>query len=488
MIRRSARLVAALAVGGLIIAACGDDDDDASNDTSAITDAPAATDAPEATDASDATAATETSSPTESVATPDTDAPETTAGGGDGAGWTVDTEDCVDPDRANAPIEGTVNIGSSMPLSGGAAAAAFAPVAQGLQAYIDYANENDLLPGHEIALTIGDDQYSDSLTPGVVNSELDNGAHLFSGMIGTQNNLAVRGLLNDECVPQILALTGAPEWGDVAEYPWTSGALIPYDKEGAAYAQNMAAEFPGGGTIGLFYVNSEFGQVYMDGFEPLATESGFEIVDTQTIELSDDGLPTAQVSSLAGNAPDVIMAVPLGAQCPRFLSELAKAKAENPGWDPRVYITNTCSSSLILAVAGAAADGIYTSASGGISDVGNPETVAASEALTSYIDYMASKGFSDGAVTAAQGWTVGEVTVEILRQAAESPEGLTQASIINASRNLDFVPSLVREGVEYRMAGEEDAYYAEDIQVIQYDAAAAIFNDIGTLNTSFRSS
>ena len=79
-----------------------------------------------------------------------TEATETTAGedGGDaGSGWTVNTDDCTDPDAANAPIEGTVNIATAMPLSGGAAAAVFAPVAQGFQAYIDYANENGLLPG-----------------------------------------------------------------------------------------------------------------------------------------------------------------------------------------------------------------------------------------------------------------------------------------------------------------------------------------------------
>ena len=76
---------------------------------------------------------------------------ETTTGdtddGGGGSGWTVDTEDCVDPDRANAPIEGTISIGSSGPLSGGPAAAAFAPVIAGFQAYIDYANEQGLMPG-----------------------------------------------------------------------------------------------------------------------------------------------------------------------------------------------------------------------------------------------------------------------------------------------------------------------------------------------------
>ena len=51
---------------------------------------------------------------------------------------------------------------------------------------------------------------------------------------------------------------------------------------------------------------------------------------------------------------------------------------------------------------------------------------------------MEAEGLSDTVPTSAAGWTYAEVTVEILRRAAESPEGLTQASIINAARNFDY--------------------------------------------------
>ena len=51
-----------------------------------------------------------------------------------------------------------------MPLSGGAAAAAFAPVAGGLKAYINEANDKNLVPGYKLELTIEDDQYNPTLT------------------------------------------------------------------------------------------------------------------------------------------------------------------------------------------------------------------------------------------------------------------------------------------------------------------------------------
>ena len=293
--------------------------------------------------------------------------------GAPSGGWTVDTSNCSDPDRANAPIEGTVRIGSAMPLSGGAAAAAFAPVAQGLQTYITYANEQGLLPGYTLEVTIGDDQYDPALTPGVVQGIIDGGVDLFAGDIGTQQNLAVRDTLNEECIPQINLLTGDPAWGyEAEEYPWTTGLLIPYDTESRGYVQSIVDNFPGS-KIGVFYVNNEFGNVYMDAFKEAADAAGLEIIAEQTVENGDEAPPQAQVAAIADAAPDVIMATPLGAQCPTFMTEMANQLAVRTDWHPAVYITNTCASPLILGIAGANADGLYTSARMGLADVANPD-------------------------------------------------------------------------------------------------------------------
>ena len=476
------RLLAVAAAGALVLAACGSDDGDAADTTDAATE----TTAEEAADTTAAptedTEAEEAADTTEAT-TEDTEATEEPAGDA----WAVNTDDCVDPDAANEPIEGTISIGSVMPLSGGAAAAAFAPVADGYNAYIQYANENELLPGYELTLAIEDDQYNKDLTPGAVEKLLDGGVNLFSGIIGSPNNAAVRDLLNEECVPQLLALTGSPQWGEVEDYPWTTGGLIPYGLESAAYAADIQTALPDGADVGMFYVNNEFGQFYADAFEELAGEYGITIVDTQTIEAAETAPPTAQVNSIASKLPDAIMAVPLGAQCATFLTEVVNAKAANPGWEPRVYVTNTCASALILGLSGPAADGLYTSASAGLLDVGNPEVVAAVPAAQEYVDYMTSIGKAEEYTTAGAGWNGAEITVAILQQALASPDGLTQASIINAARNFEYTASLAREGVVYKMSGVEDPYLAESLQIVQYDAANKIFNDVGELITEFES-
>ncbi|MDO9174188.1 MAG: ABC transporter substrate-binding protein [Actinomycetota bacterium] len=460
MKQRKRVFAAALTAGALLLAACGGDDDNGSADTT--------TPAPETTEGS--TETTEGSTETTEPAAPE--------------GWAVDTEACVDPDAANAPIEGSILIGSAMPLSGGAAAAAWAPVKDGFEAYIKYANDNNLLEGVTIEVAIEDDQYNAELTPGAVSKLIDAGADIFSGIIGSPHNAAVRGTLNDNCIPQLAALTGSPAWGDVAGYPWTTGQLAPYTVESYIYAAQIAELYPDGANVSLFHVNTEFGQVYVDAFTEIADEYGITIVSEETIEGTDSAPPVAQVTNIAAEAPDVIMAVPLGAQCISFLTEVANAKAANAGWTPAVFLTNTCASSLILGASGAGADGIYTS--GNLIDVADPANAEVPE-VAEYLAFMEAQGKSDVAATAGAGWTAAETTVAILIQAAASPEGLTQASIINAARNFTYEPTLGIDGVVFTMSGEEDAYLAESLVVRQYDADTATFTDIGELITEFES-
>ena len=417
-----------------------------------------------------------------STEAPSTEAPSTEAPAAEG--WTVDTSACVDPDAATAPIEGTIKIGSAMPLSGGIAATAFAPVKDGYEAYIQYANENKLLGDVTIEVQIEDDQYNKDLTPTAVEKLLDDGANLFSAIIGTPNNIAVRDLLNEECYPQLLALSGSPAFGEAADYPWTTGLLVSYVAEAKAYAALIAERFPDGAKVAVFTVNNEFGQVYADAFKEVAPDFNITIVDEQTIEATDNAPPVAQINSIASNAPDAVLAVPLGAGCASFLSEVANAKAANAGWAPELYLTSTCSSSLILSIAGPAADGLFTSTN--LVDLNDPETQK-EPAVAEYIAYMTGLGKADIIPTAGAGWHAAEMTVKILQQAQASASGLTRASIIEAARNFDQAGSLNRPGITLKMSGLEDPYMAESMQVVQYDADTMRFTDIGDLITQFES-
>jgi branched-chain amino acid transport system substrate-binding protein len=396
-------------------------------------------------------------------------------------GWTVDTSGCADPARADQPIVGTVKIGSAMPLSGGPAAA-FAPVKDGFEQYLNYASENGLLPGYTLSVDIRDDQYDGTQTSGVVSGLIDDGVDIVSGIIGSPDNLAVRDTLNGQCIPQLLALTGSPAWGQVADYPWTTGALVPYGIEADVYAAKLN-ELKPGAKVALFSVNDDFGKAYIDEFKKKADEYGFAIVDEQTVDEKNTDPPTTQVASIAGKLPDAIVAIPLGLQCPVFLTELASAKAQNPAWAPAVFITNSCASKLFFGLAGPAAEGVYTS--NHLLDSDDPKNASAPGVKTFLDAYGAAGLAGDPAVTQA-GWNVGEATVAILNAALKTGT-LSRKSIIEAARNLTFTPSLARSGVQYKMNGADDPYAFQTLQVLQWVVASQTFTEIGDPITEFES-
>ena len=395
-------------------------------------------------------------------------------------GWTVDTSNCSDPDRANAPIEGTVRIGSAMPLSGGAAAAAFAPAAQGFQSYITYANAQGLLPGYDIELTIGDDQYDPALTPGVVQGIIDNGVDLFSGNIGTDQNLAVRDTLNEACIPQLNLLTGDPAWGSEAEeYPWTTGLLMPYDTESRGYVASIQDNFPDA-KIGLFYVNNGFGNVYADAFREAADAAGLEIIEEQTIADGEEAPPTGpgrrhrrrragrdHGDPARGAVPDVH---------DRDRQPTGGAHRLAPGGVHHQHVRQPADPRRGRRQRQRAVH-LGEHGPGRRRQPRRADRQPGGRRVHRRDD---QPGLRRHHHHAAAGWNVGEVTLAVLQKAAASEAGLTQASIIDAARNLTFRPTLLRDNLhEYVMNGLDDAFYSEDVQVVQYDSSVGHFNDIG---------
>ncbi|HRD99893.1 MAG TPA: ABC transporter substrate-binding protein [Ilumatobacteraceae bacterium] len=476
MIQHRKSLAAFATVGCLLLAAgCrSDGKGEASTTTAAQTTTTAAastTAAPSSTTASSTPDSGAESTTTTADSTPVTDpAPEA---------WTVDVSNCADPDAATAPIEGEIKIGSAQPLSG-TPAVAFAPVKAGIELYLAYANANNLIPDHTVSIDIRDDQYNPAETPGVVSALIDDGVNLFAGIIGSQNNLNVRNTLNDECYPQLLALTGSPDWGDIENYPWTTGALVPYDIEAKIYVDTMVDL--GIKTTALFSVKNEFGNVFADAFKEAAAEAGIEVLDQQTIEPAETTPPTNQVAAIAGKKVDAIMAIPLGAQCPTFLKEVENAEAVNAGWTPKIFLTNTCASRLLISLlAGGAGDGVYTSTAG--YDPEDPK-YADIEGVVKFLEEYDNAGLEGDQGTTAVGWSLAQSVVRILAKASESGT-LTRQSIIEAARSMEFTNDLAFPGAVYKLDGDADPWTAQSLQVVTWNEAAKTYDNVGDVVTKY---
>ncbi len=400
--------------------------------------------------------------------------PETggTGTGGSGGSWHVDTSAC--PAAVTASIAGTIVIGSVAPQTGGLISAVYAPVIKGFQAYIDMADQQRVLGDVGLDLVVADDQGDPALTPVAVSGLLAAGTSVVSGIIGSANNLAVRSRLNDACTPQLMALGTSARFGDVIAAPWTVGALVPVTVETTVYVNSIVRSQGEDARVALLVTDDGDGQTFANSFTSAAGDTSITMIGHQTVEPNVIDPPNRQLLEIASTKPDTIVASLTGAACATFLTELAKVRLALGDWNPSVYMSGGCADPSILSLAGSAADGVLTSSNLRTDD-------------PTFEGAMAAAGVTNGLAAAAEGWTAAEVTVAILGQAQRSSAGLTQASIIDAARNLSYTPTLARPGVQYTTNGLDDAFPAESLQVIRYDATAHVFSDIGPLVAQFES-
>jgi branched-chain amino acid transport system substrate-binding protein len=383
-----------------------------------------------------------------------------------------------------APITGSLSIVSAAPLTGGGAAAPWKPVVDGLRTAIDFANFNNALGGLHLGLTIVDDQLDPDRTVAAIQPGIDKGAQVVAGIVGTADNLAVRFTLNEQCVPQLLGLSASPQLGDVAEFPWTTGALPAVGAEVGVLGTLVRTELPNGGTLGLYAPADDLGDAYVAAGGATATSLRLSLVATERVA-SDAPLPaSAQIAALAAKRPDVVLAAPNGLDCTYFLRELAVQRSLAPDWQPIVLLANGCATAAILGLAGPAADGVY--AASDLIDVDN-QANAPVPGVALYERWMTGAGLSAEAAAAEPGWTAGETLVAVIRQAMSAPGGLSRASIIEAARSLDATPSLGRPGVRFRTNGAADPYLAQSLQVIRWSSNARGFAEVGPVVTDFES-
>ena len=98
--------------------------------------------------------------------------------------------------------------------------------------------------------------------------------------------------------------------------------------------------------------------------------------------------------------------------------------------------------------------------------------------VITYLEAFAASGSAaDPTGLAIAGWVAGEATVKVLEDAAATGT-LSRETIANAARNVDFRPSLIRDGLAFHMSAT-DGYAAEGAQLVQWSVADAVLVDVG---------
>ena len=403
---------------------------------------------------------------------PGTTAPPT---GGPATSGGVDTTNC--PDTGTAGISGdTITLASSFPQSG--LTGAFAQISKGYKAYFDKVNADGGVEvagkKYKIKVVDKDDEYNASKTVANINEEVGvSGDKAFAvfNVVGTANNIAIRESLAENCVPNLFAATGSPAWGNT-KYPWLVGSTFaPYTLEAKAFADHLKAEQPKA-KVAMLVQNDDFGKAYEEGFKNSIKGTDITVTEVAKYEAGISNV-ASQVTSLAASGADVFFNGATLLACPTAL-EAANA---NDWTRKATFVSGTCISKTLMGIAQENADGVFSATN--IMDPFNP-AFKDEPAMKEYRATIAEFGADDvdpenGIV--AYGYTQGVLLVKVLE---DSPK-LTRADVLNTLRTIDTEDQgLLLKGVKAKMSAD-DPFMAENLQLIQYDAAKRYFNNVGDL-------
>lgn len=404
--------------------------------------------------------------------------PEETSGGTTGGtgttaaetGFTIDTEECEQDPASVVPEGNTIRLGTSLPQSG--LYSAFAEIKRGELAYLQYVNEE--LGGVDIAgtkyqieLLDEDDEYQPEQTVNNVQQFIndDNVFALFN-VVGTRNNLAIRELVSEQCVPNLFAATGSPAWGN-PEYPWMLGtALVPYPLEMKALVDYLQENQPNA-TIAILRASDDFGRAYSDTLNQLVEGTDLRVVKEETYN-PEQFDTRSQITSLAASDADVLVLGATLLACPDALKNVQAS-----GWAPTIYMSGTCTSKTLMAAAGDAGDGVITVLP--TLDSADPANDA-NEAMALYKEkvaqYQPEADPTNGIV--AYGWTAAALLVELL----ESAPAADRLSVMEAARTLSATDvGLQIPGATWSVDAD-DWFLGETFNMVQYSVADGFFSAI----------
>ena len=223
-----------------------------------------------------------------------------------------------------------IKVGNTMSYSG--AASGLSSLGKAEAAYFAMVNEQGGVDGRKINFITRDDSYSPPKTVEVVRRLVeDEQVLVMFSMLGTAPNTAIQGYLNDNKVPHLFVASGADQWNDSKNHPWTMGWRPSYRIEARIYARYILSRLPDA-RIAVLYQNDDFGKELLAGLKEGLGDKAAMVVSEASYE-STDPTVDSQVVTLQGSGADILcmfVYAKQGAQAIRKVYDI--------GWRPDKYI------------------------------------------------------------------------------------------------------------------------------------------------------
>jgi branched-chain amino acid transport system substrate-binding protein len=235
----------------------------------------------------------------------------------------------------------SILLGGTIPLTGEASSAA--GVARGAEAYFKYVNGRGGVFGRKINYKYVDDAYEPQRTFIAVRQlvQQDNVFAIFNSL-GTSNNAAIRGFLNQAGVPQLFVASGASTFGrDYKKYPWTIGYIPTYSAEGKVYARYLLKK-KRGAKIAVLYQDDQYGKELVAGLQAGLGKKKSLIVKKVGYDPSASDV-RSEVAALKASKAKVFMVFAFG----KFAIQ-AFITANQLGWRPLIVVNDVAAATSLM--------------------------------------------------------------------------------------------------------------------------------------------
>ncbi len=356
----------------------------------------------------------------------------------DASAFSINIDDCEDPDGATAPITGTFDIGYSAPLSGPVAGAVELATA-GYDARIAAANEANEVDGIEVVVSYKDDAFAPDKAKANGTEFIQNDGVDALATFGTGPLSAMVDDQNAACVPMLYPSSSTAEFSDVESFPWTT-TILPLASNEAKFLVSLIQErYPDGVSVGVAENPTASGKVQGDAFQEVAEEMGLPI----DVVVSDED-PVAAATEMKAKDIEVVYHGGVTGTCAAFDSARGRI-----GYDPELVLKpSNCVNAVEYIAAGEAADGVELGAFG--KDPSSAENEG-DEGVALYKEQMDAAGVPaeiQGNAVAVSGWTQADLVINTLKQAQESGE-LTRLSVMEAARDQDYASPMLINGIKW---------------------------------------
>jgi ABC-type branched-subunit amino acid transport system substrate-binding protein len=365
------------------------------------------------------------------------------------------------PKQAPGVTASEILLGQTMPYSG--PASGYAPIGHVEVAYTDFLNDQGGINGRKIKLLSLDDGYSPPKTVEQTRRLVEEeGVAFIYQQLGTPTSMATRRYLNQKQVPQLFVASGATQFGDRENYPWTMGWQISYQIEGHVYARYVMSEKPDA-KVAVLYQNDDSGKDFLKGFKDGLGDKSSMIVAAVSYEPTDPTVDS-QVVQLHSSGADALFA----ATIPK-VTAMTLRKVRELTWDP-LYIIASVGASVSSGLAPAGLDkatGLITGAY--LKDPSDPQWAddpGFKDWLAFMKKYQPNGDLTDG--SNVYGYSATQTLAVMLKQCGED---LSRENILRQAANLDIELPMLHKGIRFHTT-PTDYYGMKKMRLQRFDGKA----------------